>query len=108
MTRKSRPNRKIYKLRGYVTQRGERRFVAVCLKPNLVFEGSTQREAMNGILRLIRTYAKEAAQDGQLDHFMATRAPLRFHFEYATGRIAKLMNHSFKPFKQTCCIPQHA
>ncbi len=90
-----------YILRAYVKGRPNGRFVAVCLKPNLVVEGSTQVEARQKLEQLLDAYVDDAAKDGHLEHFMAQRAPLRFHVEYWFGRLKRLahaLNRSFKPF----------
>jgi predicted RNase H-like HicB family nuclease len=99
-----------YVLRGYIKERPNGRFVAVCLKPNLVVEGSTQSEAFRRLQQLIYAYIEDAVKDGHLEHFMAQRAPLRFHVEYGVGRLQglALALKSFKPFTETCNIPQHA
>lgn len=100
-----------YVLRGYIKERPHGRFVAVCLKPNLVVEGSTQSEAFHKLQQLICAFVEDAVKDGHLEHFMAQRAPLRFHVEYGVGqvkRLARALNQSFKPFTETCNIPQHA
>jgi hypothetical protein len=85
--------------------------VAVCLKPNLVVEGSTQVEARHKLEQLLDAYVDDAVKDGHLEHFMAQRAPLRFRVEYCVGRLKRLalaLNRSFKPFRETRHISQHA
>jgi hypothetical protein len=91
-----------YVLRSYVTRRPSGRFVAVCLKPNLVVEGGTQNEARQKLQQLLDAYVDDATKDGHLEYFMAQRAPLQFRVEYWVGRLkrrlALVLNRSFKPF----------
>ena len=92
---------KSYVLRAYVKGRPSGRFVAVCLRPNLIVEGSTQVEAQDKLQQLLDAYVDDASTNGHLDYFMAKRAPLRFHVEYWLGRLRRLalaLNRSFKPF----------
>lgn len=94
-------HQRAYVLRAYVKGRPNGRFVAVCLKPNLVVEGSTQVEARQKLEELLDAYVDDAVKDGHLEHFMAQRAPLRFRVEYWVGRLKRLahaLNRSFKPF----------
>jgi hypothetical protein len=95
-------NQRTYDLRCYVKERPSGRFVAVCLKPNLVVEGGTQAEARQKLGLLLDAYVEDAVKDGHLERSMAQRAPLRFHVEYWIGRLKRLthaLNHSFEPFK---------
>jgi predicted RNase H-like HicB family nuclease len=103
-------NQRTFDLRCYVKGRPSGRFVAVCLKPNLVVEGSTQIEARQKLDQLLDAYIEEAGKDGQLEHFMAQRAPLHFYVEYWLGRLkrsASTLDHSFTTFNETK-RPQHA
>ena len=100
-----------YRLRGYVKERPDGRFVGVCLRPNLVVEGHSQDEALTKLWDLIAAYMMDALKDGQIDHFMAQRAPLRFQLEYCAGWLrarTHALDHNFLAFTETRTIPQHA
>ena len=97
-----------YVLHGYIAKRDEARYVAVFLRPNLVAEGRTAGEAQHRLTELLHTYINEAAHDGQVEHFMSLRAPVRFYAEYLVARLFHAINHALKPISKTCCVPQHA
>ena len=95
------PHQRTYVLRGYVKERSDGRFVGVCLRPGLVVEGQSVRDALDKLQQLTRAYLAEAAKDGHLEHFLAQRAPAKFYVEYAVGRVLLALSHSFTPFKNT-------
>ena len=94
--------------RGYIAKRDDDRYVAVFLRPNLVAEGRTAGEANHRLMELLQAYLTEAASDGQVEHYMSLRAPLRFYAEYLVARLFHAINHALKPISKTCCVPQHA
>ena len=99
---------KTYVLRGYVKQRPDGRVVGVYLRPNLVVEGKTLHEAQHKLEQLIHAYISDSVKDGNLEHFMAQRAPIRFYAQYWIGRVLLDLSHSFKSFTTTCHAPQLA
>lgn len=105
------PSPHTYVLRGFIKQRAEGRFVAVCLRPGLVVEGPSKRETLSKLEDLIEAYVLEAYADGQATELMARRAPLAFYCEYLCGRAMQLFHFfdgPFQTFTETRPVPTHA
>lgn len=98
----------MYVVHGYIAKRDEDRYVAVFLRPNLVAQGRTSGEAQHRLAELLHAYVTEAAHNGNAEHFMSLRAPVRFYAEYLVARLFHAINHALKPISKTCCVPQHA
>ena len=102
---------KTYVLRGFIKEREGGRFVGVCIQPNLVVEGASQEEALRKLQDLIHAYVRDSVEDGQLEHFMAQKAPLDLRAEYWFGRCLTgmhKMRRSFYAFSEARQIPSHA
>lgn len=87
---------KEYVLRGFIRLRPSGRFVGVCLKPNLVVEADSKKEAFRKLTDLIDAYHADAVRDGELDHFMKQRAPLAFYLEWFSLRIAQFGHENWR------------
>ena len=100
---------KSYVLRCYIKQVASGEYVGVCLRPNLVVQARSEREAKHRLQELIKAYVKDAIRDGALDHFMSQRAPVRFYLEYCTGWLqAVLRSMKFVHFTETCPVRRYA
>src|SRR5262245_4530509 len=97
-----------YVVHGFIRRTSNGRYLGVCLRPYLVVEGDTLGEASHKMLQLIEAYVTDAAKDGNIDEFMARRAPLSYHAQYVVAWLIHSISNSVKPFTKTCCIPQHA
>ena len=76
-----------YSLRGFVRRRPTGRFVAVCLRPNLVVEADSASMAFDKLRILLAVYYDDAASDCELDRFMRQRAPVVFYIEWLAGQL---------------------
>lgn len=102
---------KTYKLRGYVKERPDGRYIGVCLRPNLVVEAESQNAALDKLRALVEEYMQDAIEDDQLDHFMSQHAPAKFYLEYYADRLkalTHLLRVPFLAFSETRPLPRHA
>lgn len=96
-----------YTVRGYIHRSGDR-YVAITMQPYLAVEGKSFGEARHKMDVLIKAYLADALVNGEFDQAMARKAPFRNQCVYFLIACLHLMSTSFKPFTNTCCIPQHA
>lgn len=104
-------NMKSYKVRGYIKLLPNGRYVGMCLSPHIVAEATTQEGAYLKLRGLLHAYMIEALKDGELEQFMARKAPAKFWFEYAVlGFLvqAQLIRQSFMKFHEVTPTSVHA
>ena len=102
---------KSYMVRGYVKRLPNGRYVGICLSPHVVAEATTPEGTYDKLRGLLHAYMIEALKDGELDQFMARRAPVRCWFEYGVlGFLvqAQLMRQSFFKFSEVTPTSVHA
>jgi len=102
-------------IHGYCVQRGDDRFVGVCLRPFLVVEGDSHGQVKTRLLQLIRAYLEDAVQEGEVERRLQLRAPLKYYFEYCLGTLVIWLKRlplnwlasSYRTFSKPLPLPQH-